>query len=138
MATMTWTDALKKAMEELGYSITGGDISEIVKKLDGKKQEAICEKAIKLMTDAKALGLTAEIGGGDKPDYREYLRSREWKEKRNERLRYDKYKCRECGREAVTVHHLTYERLGNEDIDDLISLCRECHKAKHPMNWDDE
>jgi len=39
--------------------------------------------------------------------------------------------CRECGNEThgvLDVHHLTYERLGNESMADLAIVCRPCHE----------
>lgn len=62
--------------------------------------------------------------------YEEYINSSQWKDKRLRRLRKDKFRCRTCWNEDnLQVHHLTYERLGHEEIDDLITLCRECHEA---------
>jgi hypothetical protein len=29
------------------------------------------------------------------------------------------------------VHHLTYERVGYEDLDDLVSVCEDCHETVH-------
>jgi 5-methylcytosine-specific restriction endonuclease McrA len=34
-------------------------------------------------------------------------------------------------RQADVVHHLTYERLGNELLIDLVSLCNGCHDQAH-------
>lgn len=32
----------------------------------------------------------------------------------------------------LQVHHLTYIRLGNEDLSDLQVLCLGCHRRRHP------
>ena len=37
----------------------------------------------------------------------------------------------ECTNEATDVHHLTYERIGKEWLDDLQALCRKCHEQQH-------
>jgi hypothetical protein len=29
------------------------------------------------------------------------------------------------------VHHLTYARLGDEPLSDLLGLCKSCHRAIH-------
>lgn len=29
------------------------------------------------------------------------------------------------------VHHKTYDRIGDELLDDLVLLCKSCHKAQH-------
>lgn len=61
-------------------------------------------------------------------DYKTYLQSAEWQKKRNERLKIDDYKCQKCGRPFdLQVHHLTYDRIGHEDMCDLITLCKHCH-----------
>ena len=33
---------------------------------------------------------------------------------------------------ATDVHHATYERLFDELLCDLVSLCRDCHNKCHP------
>ena len=65
-------------------------------------------------------------------NYYEYIRSKEWFErtapvrKRNEGL------CEVCNlRYGEDVHHRTYDRLGNEDLDDLLHVCRTCHAMIH-------
>ena len=62
-------------------------------------------------------------------DLKEYYNSAEWAKKRSERLKIDDYRCQRCGfTRALEVHHLNYERLGNEDVArDLITLCKKCH-----------
>jgi hypothetical protein len=63
--------------------------------------------------------------------YAEYLDSPEWASKRAQVLRRDKYTCQihknGCTRKAVQVHHLTYENVGNEPLEDLTSACVHCH-----------
>jgi 5-methylcytosine-specific restriction endonuclease McrA len=60
--------------------------------------------------------------------YVDYILSPAWRAMRNWRLAEDKFTCRGCGRKhELQVHHLSYERLGHEDIDDLITLCVRCH-----------
>lgn len=82
------------------------------------------------------------MGGGDRihskvnPEYRAYLQSKEWKAKREKRLEIDENTCCVCGREATVVHHLTYDRLRHEDLNDLVSLCAKCHqKAEDIYDW---
>lgn len=61
-------------------------------------------------------------------EYQEYLLSEHWQKIRSERLKMDNFKCQNCGRPFdLQVHHLTYDRIGNEDINDLITLCKFCH-----------
>lgn len=44
--------------------------------------------------------------------------------------------CRE--REPVELHHLTYARVGNELLNDVIAYCRQCHRAAHRWSELDE
>jgi 5-methylcytosine-specific restriction endonuclease McrA len=74
----------------------------------------------------KAIGTTKR-----KQDYQDYLASEEWQEKRREILTRDRFKCRHCGNDATEVHHLTYVRIFREELDDLVSVCRNCHQDIH-------
>jgi 5-methylcytosine-specific restriction endonuclease McrA len=47
-------------------------------------------------------------------------------------LERDSYLCQRCqSKIAIQVHHLTYERLGHERLEDLISICLACHIKEH-------
>lgn len=64
--------------------------------------------------------------------YSDYLLTDHWKELSNKRKSIDGYKCTVCGStENLNVHHKTYKNIGNEDIDDVITLCHECHVIVH-------
>lgn len=69
-------------------------------------------------------------------EYKRYIRSPEWEAKKQERIAIDKGCCM-CGRpldkiKSVQVHHITYSRLGNENVlTDLCTLCGSCHKKIH-------
>ena len=68
-------------------------------------------------------------------NYSEYLKSEWWQQLRTKRLKFDNWRCCMCGTgENLSVHHVTYERLGNEDLNDLITLCRDCHKKYPHLN----
>jgi len=60
-----------------------------------------------------------------------YLKSKEWKEKRDLVMEFYNYKCTDCNNRATDVHHLTYKNIFKEKFDDLIPLCRNCHNKKH-------
>lgn len=65
-------------------------------------------------------------------NYKKYLNSKEWKERRLQRLEIDGYKCACCGTDKnLNVHHLTYDMIGSEEMDDLITMCKDCHKSIH-------
>lgn len=64
--------------------------------------------------------------------YYMYLSSPEWKAKRKLVFERDNNVCRVCEKSnASEVHHLTYENVFNEALEDLISICHECHKGIH-------
>lgn len=65
--------------------------------------------------------------------YPAYLRSTTWKRKRAEyRASGRPMECA-CGANRVQLHHLTYERIGDELLDDLQPLCAECHAMAHAL-----
>lgn len=66
-------------------------------------------------------------------DYQSHLASPEWQELRRKVFRRCKGVCEGClERPAVEVHHLTYARLGDEMLFDLVGVCSSCHDRIHP------
>lgn len=63
--------------------------------------------------------------------YNGYLASPYWLAKRQAVLERDDYTCCGCKGEANQVHHLTYERVGREALEDLVSICAACHAYHH-------
>jgi hypothetical protein len=69
-------------------------------------------------------------------EYRGYIASREWTQKKDEYARSKMQKsCWCCGAHDVLLdtHHLTYKRLGKERLTDLRKVCRHCHKGIHNL-----
>lgn len=66
-----------------------------------------------------------------KINYQDYLQSDSWKWKRQMIL--DQFRtCQICNSAVnLEVHHRTYERLGNEQLEDLTLLCSKCHELFH-------
>lgn len=80
-------------------------------------------------TRHEALALIRERGL-----YRLYLRSNAWRSRRRAVIARAGGACEDCGRSFLVVldaHHLTYERIGDEDLEDLKALCRPCHDEAH-------
>lgn len=68
--------------------------------------------------------------------YSTYIQSDKWKDIRSDVLERDQNLCQECKTNpAVEVHHKTYENLFNEKMEDLVSLCKDCHSNIH-KEWD--
>lgn len=60
-------------------------------------------------------------------------RGRFWDRRRREALDRDGWRCRDCGRAgALQVHHIVpIEAGGTDDLDNLRSLCKDCHHKRH-------
>lgn len=69
--------------------------------------------------------------------YDDYLRSDEWRSKRDYYLGRAMHRCQLCnkpggpGGRGLQVHHRTYERVGAELDADVIVLCGDCHGRHH-------
>lgn len=65
-------------------------------------------------------------------EYKAYLISPEWRGLRAVVIAMRGYKCERCpGTKPLEVHHITYDRIYNEDTDDLEVLCKPCHDKEH-------
>ena len=72
-----------------------------------------------------------------KTEYRQYIASAEWQERRKNFLNDQGYKCARCEMprwlariaydQDLHVHHKSYAHLGAESWSDLEALCRRCH-----------
>lgn len=64
--------------------------------------------------------------------YYDYLNSKHWKKTRKNFLNKYGWQCKKCGRsQGVLVHHKNYNSVFNEDFNDLLPLCRDCHDKEH-------
>lgn len=64
--------------------------------------------------------------------YLEYLQSDLWKQKKVEALSVMGNFCKICGsKKNINVHHRSYDRIGEELVEDLSILCKSCHKMIH-------
>ena len=67
-------------------------------------------------------------------DYTVYINSSAWSNSkvRASCLSRGNYMCKMCKSTLeLAVHHITYENLGNEDVEDLVTLCSKCHNYTH-------
>lgn len=71
-------------------------------------------------------------GNSKRQKYGAYLRSAAWKQVRSMALERDFWICQkpDCMETASEVHHLNYENFGHERMEDLQSLCADCHKGE--------
>lgn len=71
---------------------------------------------------------------------RDFYTGRAWKRVRAAALRRDGYACRRCRRygrmtEAKVVHHIKHLEDAPDlalSLDNLVSVCNDCHNALHP------
>jgi hypothetical protein len=68
--------------------------------------------------------------------YNRYLKSEDWKEKRDKRLFIDNHQCyfhniKNCSTTNLHVHHIHYDNVGNENLEDLVTVCQICHSEIH-------
>ena len=65
-------------------------------------------------------------------DYQIYQASNEWKARVTKVMLRANGLCERCREhKAIHVHHLTYERVGEENLEDLQALCFDCHDDAH-------
>ena len=72
----------------------------------------------------------------NKKQYRKYLKSGKWKSIRKNLFKLRGKKCELCGsRKKIHVHHLTYKRVGGNELpEDLQVLCEFHHNIAHGMS----
>ena len=69
-------------------------------------------------------------------DYTTYIKSTNWSKNtaRLVTLINDKHSCRMCGDAYnVEVHHITYKNLGTEKLNQVVTLCKDCHSYTHKI-----
>ena len=73
----------------------------------------------------------------NREQYRKYLRSASWLKKKAELvvsvvLRGGNVRCANCdSADNLDVHHKNYHHVGDELLDELAFLCRDCHETVH-------
>ena len=68
---------------------------------------------------------------GKRTRYEKYLRTGHWRRFRKHAARHLEQRC-PCGaRSNLQLHHMTYERLGKERLEDVAWLCGNCHQKLH-------
>ncbi len=68
-------------------------------------------------------------------EYKQYLeKSDQWQVLRHKILKRASYKCEICEKaKPLQVHHLTYDRIFHEQLDDLQAVCDRCHRRLHGL-----
>lgn len=68
--------------------------------------------------------------------YNEYLQSETWRNKKTQQILVQGLFCKKCGceiqRANSELHHKNYDKeFGYEDEEDLMLVCKDCHKELH-------
>jgi 5-methylcytosine-specific restriction endonuclease McrA len=67
--------------------------------------------------------------------HNDYFNTHHWELARSAALKRDENRCADCGisieKKPLEVHHITYIRRGKEHLDDLMTLCQDCHQERH-------
>ncbi len=67
-----------------------------------------------------------------RPDYKKYMKSTAWFKRRVAYFKIHKKECVACfSKSRIVLHHINYQRLGEELDSDLIVLCWDCHNELH-------
>ena len=74
--------------------------------------------------------------------YAEYRNTDEWRERRDAVMARDSSLCRlkfrkVCTNHATVVHHVNYDRIGDEALTDMVATCEGCHEKWHQMEKED-
>ncbi len=87
---------------------------------------------------ADYLALSAAEWGVKRAAYHEYLKSDAWWAKRSLVMARENNICQGCRLvRAEEVHHLTYARIFDELLIDLVAFCEPCHRKIHVFApWD--
>jgi hypothetical protein len=81
------------------------------------------------MANADARKRIEELGS---MEYGDYLKTSEWKDRREAAIRAVGGRCQLCNDAgALNVHHKVYDRRGCELPSDLFVLCAKCHEKHH-------
>ena len=93
-----------------------------------EEHEKVCSK--KKEGYIKAIKTLNKMAGLD-IEYKEFLKSEEWKKIRFNVFLRDDFKCVDCGEDCCEAHHESYEDIYDET--NIISLCHNCHSKRHDI-----
>lgn len=65
--------------------------------------------------------------------YSAYLASAAWRDVRKRYRESDLPQACMCGATNWQLHHTTYDRVGQEELEDLVPLCTACHAQAHAL-----
>lgn len=108
-----------------------------VKKAEENGHKHMCSRDCRNRYTSLLLGGDGEWVEGGK--YKRYGEPRKWRRQRMLAIKRDNYMCQSCGAtEELEVHHWEPYCIGfDNSLDNLVTLCRECHREMHLMyKWE--
>ena len=68
-------------------------------------------------------------------EYKSYLKSKEWLAVRESLFLVRGKKCERCRSvDNIQVHHIHYVNIFREQLEDLMVVCKDCHRKIHGLN----
>lgn len=123
--------AVGEVLSDLGEQIRA-HLEYTSKDTTRARKKARRDKRRKLRKDASATGLDRLAIDNGHESYAAYLVSPHW---RDFQKRYAKAwpncRCMACESKSYHLHHVNYERLGSERLQDALPLCKACHEKLH-------
>jgi hypothetical protein len=106
------------------------------------KRSGPLQRKTRLKSSGKPIAKQGPAKAKKEARYQAYLRSPEWREKKRLVRERSKGRCENdvpkfwvdqvelmrCSNPAQECHHLTYARFTEENLDDLLDVCRPCHE----------
>jgi 5-methylcytosine-specific restriction endonuclease McrA len=93
------------------------------------------EKLKKIKEERKANKLTKAQWEERQVKRKAYMRTPQWLKLKQDVLDFQNQRCGHCkvivDLSTTDLHHMTYERLFNEEITDMKALCKKCHHNYH-------
>lgn len=111
----------------VGHALKHSDVKELPPEWDYDLNDAWRAAQSRLVEQWSA-GRSQE----QREKYAAYLRSPEWRARRQLVMERERWVCQGCMvNRATQVHHTTYAHIFNELLFELVALCDDCHDAAH-------
>jgi 5-methylcytosine-specific restriction endonuclease McrA len=99
---------------------------------DHEDQYNVAREAERLAIYQKHIRKQRNREDGFQRKYDIYLKSPEWRARRDKVFRRSEGICEGClDAKATQVHHLNYDNIGNEFMFELVAICEPCHRRLH-------
>lgn len=120
---------------KLGIKI---ELSETVKQalsFNNKKREKLPELKLYKKKNKNGKVKTIKWGSTLPTNYKDYIVSRYWENRKEQYYRRHKKICFCCkSKDIIVLHHMVYANLGKEKDEHLLPLCKLCHEEYHRLN----